>query len=372
MTSANTLRCATCLIDIAGMSYVTRGEAYCCRGCSRGGPCTCLEDRIVDASGKEAASSEPSWILTRSQASAPTAAPDPSELSPFVTAAGDPGTTLVDDSEIDFEALLRWARRSAADDGIDTAPDDDRRIPPELVETATRLVVVGLTPDRAESYLDLLRDSLGAAPVAMLDQLDDRAVFEILGYRQEEIVSYLMGAKTLGVAGLKFVGQAIELTLEPGFDPHGALMTRSMPASSQPAPARSPRSQRPGAGWYELGADMFFNARHYVTINGVKGPVHPHSWKVRVSLQENTLDQNGLLVGFAEVKGKVQKEIGRFDNTLLNSVPPFDRLQPTSENVAAVIYHELESALQQLPVKLRYVGVWETPTNYVQYSEEDT
>ena len=66
-----------------------------------------------------------------------------------------------------------------------------------------------------------------------------------------------------------------------------------------------------------------------------------------------------------------QRHFSQFDNTVLNQIPPFTEIQPTSENVAAVIYHDLVQALAGHPVAVRSVCVWETPTNYVVYSEAE-
>jgi hypothetical protein len=35
------LRCASCEIEILWPATVVQGRAYCCSGCAAGGPCTC-------------------------------------------------------------------------------------------------------------------------------------------------------------------------------------------------------------------------------------------------------------------------------------------------------------------------------------------
>jgi len=78
-------------------------------------------------------------------------------------------------------------------------------------------------------------------------------------------------------------------------------------------------------------------------------------------------------LGFGEVRAMVQSETNQFNDQLLNHLPPFNTeadLQPSTENLAAVLYQRIR---QKLPAGLRpdSVTVWESPTNYVTYAEED-
>ena len=119
---------------------------------------------------------------------------------------------------------------------------------------------------------------------------------------------------------------------------------------------------------YELGVEVFFNARHYVTSNAQKGETHPHSWRVQVKLAGDHLTDDGFLVGFQEAKQIVQSEADALSDRLLNVSPPFDRKMPTTENIASVFYHLVKTKLVGIPLTLVSVCVWESPTNYICYS----
>ena len=60
--------------------------------------------------------------------------------------------------------------------------------------------------------------------------------------------------------------------------------------------------------------------------------------------------------------------IGPFDHQLINSVAPFDELNPTAENLVKYIYDQLKAMLTD-NVSLRKVSVWETDEYMVSYEE---
>lgn len=161
------------------------------------------------------------------------------------------------------------------------------------------------------------------------------------------------------------------------------VAARGPNGSGHPAPAidhraetaLAPHSLAPSnrRAVYTLGMETFFNARHFVVIEGRAGPVHAHSFRVTVKIRQSIQAGKAYGLGFGEVRALVQSETTRFNDKLLNQMPPFnaeDDLQPTTENLAAVLYQRIQ---QKLPAGMRpdSVTVWESPTNYVTYAEED-
>ena len=79
----------------------------------------------------------------------------------------------------------------------------------------------------------------------------------------------------------------------------------------------------------------------------------------------------------AAVVGKRAREVdeGNAPNcilgyTCLNDVTPFDKINPSSENIAATIYGDLQPRLAGAPVSLSCVEVWESPESWVAYSPD--
>ncbi|GAG40219.1 unnamed protein product, partial [marine sediment metagenome] len=73
---------------------------------------------------------------------------------------------------------------------------------------------------------------------------------------------------------------------------------------------------------------------------------------------------------FVELKQCLGSIIARFDHTCLNDIPPFDKINPSSENIASTIYNELQSKLAGTPVSLSCVEVGESPQTGVIYSPD--
>jgi 6-pyruvoyltetrahydropterin/6-carboxytetrahydropterin synthase len=118
---------------------------------------------------------------------------------------------------------------------------------------------------------------------------------------------------------------------------------------------------------YQISVEQHFDAAHY--LRGYRGKceaLHGHRFRVVVKIQSPILDDIGIAYDFTELKQHLKEILARFDHTCLNDVPPFDTLNPSSENVAAVIYDDLEPRLAA-PVMLSGVEVWESPQTGVSY-----
>jgi 6-pyruvoyltetrahydropterin/6-carboxytetrahydropterin synthase len=60
--------------------------------------------------------------------------------------------------------------------------------------------------------------------------------------------------------------------------------------------------------------------------------------------------------------------IARFDHVSLNDIPPFEKINPSAENIASTIYHELKEKMTGEPVTIAAVEAWETPQQGVIYT----
>jgi 6-pyruvoyltetrahydropterin/6-carboxytetrahydropterin synthase len=121
---------------------------------------------------------------------------------------------------------------------------------------------------------------------------------------------------------------------------------------------------------YTISVEHHFDAAH--ALRGYKGKceaLHGHRFRVVVRVKATQFDDIGLAYDFTELKSKLKAILERFDHTCLNDVPPFDKLNPSSENIASTVYGELKSALKEAPVTLDSVEVWESPESGVEYRE---
>ncbi len=116
---------------------------------------------------------------------------------------------------------------------------------------------------------------------------------------------------------------------------------------------------------FEVSVEETFAAAHALrAYRGKCENLHGHNYKVEVTLQGEELDGAGLLVDFVELKRWLRAVIERLDHRLLNDVEPFDRLNPTAENMALYFYQEISRALAASPhagrVRVARVTVRET------------
>lgn len=120
---------------------------------------------------------------------------------------------------------------------------------------------------------------------------------------------------------------------------------------------------------YQLFVEEHFDAAHYIrNYRGKCENLHGHRFKVIARLEATKLNEAGLAYDFAELKRHLRELLARFDHACLNDVSPFDRDEPTCENIAANVYDSLQARLLGQPVRLASVEVWETPTSGAAYS----
>jgi len=119
---------------------------------------------------------------------------------------------------------------------------------------------------------------------------------------------------------------------------------------------------------YEVTVTANLSASHH--LRGYKGKcenVHGHNYKVQATVVGDELDGTGLALDFGVLKGCLKQVTERFDHGDLNACEEFAALNPSSENLARVIYDALTGLLEDQPVRLASVCVWETEGNSVTY-----
>src|SRR5215831_11730856 len=121
---------------------------------------------------------------------------------------------------------------------------------------------------------------------------------------------------------------------------------------------------------YEVSVDESFAAAHNLReYKGKCEDLHGHNYKVRVVLAGKELEATGLLYDFVHLKKAIQSVIRRLDHKYLNELPPFDRLNPSAENIARYIHDETAKELPATSngAALASVTVWETETSAAVY-----
>jgi len=122
---------------------------------------------------------------------------------------------------------------------------------------------------------------------------------------------------------------------------------------------------------FEISVDYTFAAGH--ALRNYKGKcenVHGHNYKVRVTLAGAKLNENGLLMDFVELRAEIKRLVEKLDHHFLNDIPPFDKLNPSAENLAEYICGEIAPPVANQGLQVGSVTVWETDTTSATYRPE--
>ena|SRR5580704_4301509 len=99
---------------------------------------------------------------------------------------------------------------------------------------------------------------------------------------------------------------------------------------------------------------------------------HGHNYVLEVTVEGEPDRRTGMVFDLRELKEIINQEVVEpMDHRFLNrEVPPFDRVVPTTENLAAEIWNRLEGRIRRLNVRLYNVRVYETADLYVDCGRE--
>ncbi|MHB9032404.1 MAG: 6-carboxytetrahydropterin synthase QueD [Anaerolineae bacterium] len=120
---------------------------------------------------------------------------------------------------------------------------------------------------------------------------------------------------------------------------------------------------------YRVSVRRHFDAAHWLRCyRGKCENVHGHRWEIVVSVEGSELDSEGMAFDFTTLKKALDRVLDQYDHRNLNEVPPFDTINPSSENIARVIYEQLSTALPG--VRISQVESWESPDAWATFLPE--
>jgi len=126
---------------------------------------------------------------------------------------------------------------------------------------------------------------------------------------------------------------------------------------------------------YSVTVTGHLDSAHF--LRGYDGPcaqLHGHRFTYEITIGVKSLDALGMVIDFKDVKKVMKARIEiQYDHKCLNTVSPFDRINPTAENLAKVIYGlmTVEPTINALHVSVFNVvkvRVYESPDCYAEYS----
>ena len=109
--------------------------------------------------------------------------------------------------------------------------------------------------------------------------------------------------------------------------------------------------------------------RHY---QGKCESLHGHNYSVEMVVEGETLTPDTeLVVDFTVLKKELRAELALIDHVNLNEYPPFDTVNPSSENLARYLYRNMKVRLATMPIRLYSLTVGETAMQSATYMEID-
>lgn len=115
---------------------------------------------------------------------------------------------------------------------------------------------------------------------------------------------------------------------------------------------------------------FYINARHAIFIDGKRGTMHPHTWELHLNVMKISND----FVQFNEIEEEIRKLIMPFQDKEINSIEPFNVINPTLENCCNYFRDEIASILRDKGWLLLMIEMSETPSRsyVVNMIAEDT
>jgi len=122
---------------------------------------------------------------------------------------------------------------------------------------------------------------------------------------------------------------------------------------------------------FALSVTTEFSAAH--CLRGYEGDcarLHGHNWQVKLTVETGKLNAIGIAIDYKRLKTELKAALADWDHYNLNEVPPFDQINPSSENVARELYNRMRARFaDESGLRVSEVEIGETCATRVRYWE---
>jgi len=125
---------------------------------------------------------------------------------------------------------------------------------------------------------------------------------------------------------------------------------------------------------YLLKVKASFAAAHFLReYKGKCENLHGHNWNVEATVSRSDLKSDGMVMDFGDLKRLLNDLLQELDHSCINEHPHFSTVNPTSENIAAYLYHGYRGLIQELDENIRVesIAVEESEGSLAIYIHED-
>lgn len=102
---------------------------------------------------------------------------------------------------------------------------------------------------------------------------------------------------------------------------------------------------------------FYLNAVHKIIINGTAGQSHPHTWEIVI---DAAFDNSFIM--FSIIEKDIEKFLAQYQDQNINEIPPFDKMNPTLENLTWFLKDKIYKLLLSHGWILKKIEVSETPS----------
>ena len=85
-------------------------------------------------------------------------------------------------------------------------------------------------------------------------------------------------------------------------------------------------------------------------------------------LEAKELNDLGMVLDFHKLDELMTSVIARFDHQHLNDVQPFTEINPSSENLAKVIFDSVSEKIESDRVRVKCCDIWENDCSSARYA----
>lgn len=110
---------------------------------------------------------------------------------------------------------------------------------------------------------------------------------------------------------------------------------------------------------YQYKYKFYLNASHFIMIKNKKGEAHSHCFEIIVDIA--LVGENSFLE-FNKVEKRIGDILFPYQDRLVNEVDPFDRINPTLENMCGYFEGRIFNELKSHGLLLLTIEMSETPT----------
>jgi 6-pyruvoyltetrahydropterin/6-carboxytetrahydropterin synthase len=123
---------------------------------------------------------------------------------------------------------------------------------------------------------------------------------------------------------------------------------------------------------YTVSVQAHYDAAHFLpNYEGKCSRLHGHRYVVEAAVQSPELDESGIAFDFIDLKALLRELAEELDHQNLNELPQFADTSTSAECQARYFHEALSARLPEpLAAGLVYVRVWESPTQWAQYSRQ--